>query len=92
MRHAILLLLLWFTPTIASASQLVAVLEFNAVGIDHAVLLKLSDSARVAAREVLPNDKYRLMTRENMVQILRDNELDPSCVEGECEVERAGAS
>ena len=27
------------------------------------------------------------MTRENMVQILQDNEIDPNCIEGACEVE-----
>ena len=71
----------------AAASQMVAVLEFQGVGVDNAVLLKLSDSARVAARNALATNEYDLMTRENMVQILRDNEIDPSCIEGECEVE-----
>ena len=74
-------------PSAALASQLVAVLEFRGVALDDQVLLKLSDSVRVAARETLPKSDYVLMTRENMVQILRDNELDPNCIRGECEVE-----
>ena len=87
MFRAVFVVYLWLLPSSALASKLVAVLEFRGAGIDNAVLMKLSDSARLAAREQLPKSEYRLMTRENMVQILRDNELDPSCVEGECEVE-----
>ena len=72
-------------PSSALASKLVAVLGFHGAGIDNTVLMKLSDSA-VWRHESSCQIQYRLMTRENMVQILRDNELDPSCVE-KCEVE-----
>ena len=70
MLRFVILLALLFCSASAHASQLVAVLEFRGTGVDEAILLKLSDSARVAAREVLPRSEYRLMTRENMVQIL----------------------
>ena len=82
----VLIYLLLSLCSVASASQLVAVLEFGGAGVHDAVLLKLSDSARVAARKALSTD-YGLLTRENMVQILQDNEVDPSCIEGTCEVE-----
>ena len=84
--RCLLIYLLLSLCSAASASQLVAVLEFNGVGLDDAVLLKLSDSARVAARKALSTD-YALLTRENIEQILQDNEVDPSCIEGTCEVE-----
>ena len=71
----------------ALANRQVAVLEFEAANMSDAILLKLSESARVTARDVLPQSEFQLLMRENMVQILRDNELDPSCVEGGCEVE-----
>lgn len=87
MPKTIILLLLWLLPSAAYAGKLVAVLEFGGIGIDSSVLIKLSDSTRVAARNVLPKSEYDLMTRENLVQILQDNEIDPSCIEGECEVE-----
>ena len=66
----IILLLIVTYLNIAAASQTVAVLEFRGVGVDNAVLLKLSDSARVAARNALPSTEYDLMTRENVVQAI----------------------
>ena len=75
------------TKTAAYAGKLVAVLEFGGIGIESSVLEKLSDTTRVASRNVLPKSEYDLMTRENMVQILQDNEIDPNCIEGACEVE-----
>ena len=65
----------------------VAVLEFRGVGVEQVVLLKLSDQTRVAAVDVLPQDQYLIMTRENMMQILMDMGKDTSCMEGQCEVE-----
>ena len=67
--------------------RVVAVLEFNGVGVDNQVLLKLADSVRVTSRNALPNSTYHMLTRENMFQILSDNEIDPNCVEGQCAVE-----
>ena len=65
----------------------VAVLEFRGVDIERAILLKLSDQARLAGLKVLPKSRYEIMTRENMMQILKDNGKDASCIEGSCEVE-----
>lgn len=65
----------------------VAVLEFRGVGIQSAYLLKLSDQSRRAALDVLPEEQYLIMTRENMLLILADMGLDVSCLKGECEVE-----
>ena len=71
----------------AFATPMVAVLEFSGIGIEDDVLNQLSDSVRVAARDALPVADYDLMTRENMMRILEDNEIDPSCIEGACEVD-----
>ena len=72
---------------VPETERMVAVLEFNGVGVDDQVLLKLADSARVTSRNALPISSYHMLTRENMFQILSDNEIDPSCVEGQCAVE-----
>ncbi len=65
----------------------VAVLEFRGVDVQDAMLLKLSDQSRFAALEVLDHQKYSVITRENMMQILEDNGLTASCLEGTCEVD-----
>ena len=62
-----------------------AVLEFGGIGVDDEDLLSLSDQVRYAAIHLLPKDKYSIYTRENITQILADNEVE--CVEGQCEVE-----
>ena len=68
------------------AKDVIAVLEPSGP-LDRSILMKLSDESRAAAVIMLPKDDYRVITRENMVLILRDMGVDPSCVEGECEVE-----
>ena len=65
----------------------VAVLEFRGVGVDQAVLLKLSDQARSAGLSVLSKEEYLMMTRENMREILSDMGKNADCMEGKCEVE-----
>ena len=68
------------------AKDVIAVLEPTGP-LDRSILMKLSDESRAAAVNTLPKDDYRVLTRENMLVILRDNEVDLSCIEGECEVE-----
>ena len=68
------------------AKDVIAVLEPTGP-LDRSILMKLSDESRAAAVNTLPKDDYRVITRENMLLILRDMGVDPSCVEGECEVE-----
>lgn len=64
-----------------------AVLEFRGVGIEQPILMKLSDQSRVTAADILPKDKFLIMTRENLMQILTDMGKDSSCMDGQCEVE-----
>ena len=71
-------------PAFAETMSL-AVLEFGGIGVDDEDLLSLSDQVRYAAIHLLPKNKYSIYTRENLTQILSDNEVE--CVEGQCEVE-----
>jgi TPR repeat protein len=80
---AALLFILLSMPTMAS--KRVAVLEFQGVGVPNEVLLLLSDQSRESALNSL-GDEYSVITRENMLEIMRDLGKDLSCVEGECEV------
>ena len=80
-----LLLTLYVFCSVAFAdSKRLAVLEFRGVGAEQTVLLKLSDQARIGAVGVLPDD-YQVMTRESMLEILKDMGKDATCLEGECE-------
>jgi len=72
--------------TTASAKDVIAVLEPTGP-LDRSVLMKVSDESRAAAIATLSKDEYRIITRENMFMILRDMDVDLSCIEGECEVE-----
>ncbi len=83
----LLLSVLMLPNAFAEEIKRLAVLEFRGVGIQPEYLLKLSDQSRRAALDSLPSDQYLIMTRENMLQILGDMGLDPSCLEGTCEVD-----
>jgi hypothetical protein len=85
-RLLILILSVICLGTAASAKDIIAVLEPTGP-LDRSVLMKLSDESRAAAVTTLSKDDYRVITRENMFMILRDMDVDPSCIEGECEVE-----
>lgn len=65
----------------------VAVLEFRGIGIEEAMLLKLSDQARRGALDTLSKDEYLIITRENMMQVLSDMGKEVSCMQGACEIE-----
>jgi hypothetical protein len=80
-----------FFPECASAEEskkIVGVLEFkNEAGLTDYEIATLSDMVRKAAREKLPEDKWVIMTRENMVRLLPPGRSLEKCAEAECEVE-----
>lgn len=66
----------------------VAVLEFRDISkaFTPDVLRQLSDEARAGAL-ILRGRGYYVITRENMVAVLKDNGIQPCPEEGECEVQ-----
>jgi TolB-like protein len=65
-----------------------AVLEFQGLKLDADVLNTFSDAVRGGAAEGLQANNTKVMTRENMMVLLREmGKTD--CVEGDCEVETA---
>ena len=79
-----------FVPAQATAeTKWLAVLEFSGFGVDSEILHKLSDQSRIASSNALPADEYRVMTRESMLEILKDMGKDSSCLSGKCEIELA---
>lgn len=91
-RKAMLLLIvcILFLPAQAAAEiKWLAVLEFSGVGVDSDIIHKLSDQSRIASSNTLPIDQYHVMTRESMLEILKDMGKDSSCLSGKCEIEIA---
>ncbi len=81
--------LIFIVSNTANASQVrVAVLEFRGVGVEQAVLHKLSDQARIVSANLLP-EGYQVMTKEGLIEILKDLGKDESCLTGVCEIEIA---
>ena len=70
-----------------SGKKRVAVLNFSGVNIPSQVIESTTESAREGALDMLPPDKFQLMTKENTQQILTDMGLDMSCIQSSCEVE-----
>ena len=86
----LLVVLVLFLPAQAAAEiKWLAVLEFSGVGVDSEILHKLSDQSRIASSNTLPADQYHVMTRESMLEILKDMGKDSSCFSGKCEIEIA---
>ena len=86
--HFILTIFIFFIPLQAQAqSKRIAVLEFTGIGVEDAILGKLSDQSRIVSANLLAQDDYLIMTRENMLEILRDMNKDISCTVGNCEIE-----
>jgi len=82
-------ILIFLVANPSHASQLrLAVLEFRGVGIEEAILHKLSDQARIVSANVLP-EEYQVMTKEGLIEILKDLGKDASCLSGACEIEIA---
>ena len=66
MRFLILIFLL-LCPSLSFASKKIfAVLEFTGEGIPQQSLRVITDASRGGALDMLPPDKYQLMTRENV--------------------------
>ena len=85
----LLVVFILFLPAQAAAEiQWLAVLEFSGVGVDSDILHKLSDQSRIASSNTLP-DQYHVMTREGMLEILKDMGKDSYCLAGKCEIEIA---
>ena len=81
--------LLFLLPQVSFAEQKpFAVLEFVGVGFNDSRLLGLlSDGVRGGLIKQIDKKEYLVMTRESILQILKDNGKDASCMVGECEVE-----
>ena len=82
----VLISIVMVSDALAEVKRL-AVLEFRSGAIDSAYLLNLSDQSRRAAVEILSDEEYLIMTRENMMLILTDMGKDASCMDSSCEVE-----
>ena len=92
--YFLLLVLLYTSNSLFASEQqkkLLAVLEFEVGWHRHSrgPALTLVDPASDAARNYLSRDHYKIITRESFERHLRDNEIDPNCVEGVCEVDTA---
>jgi hypothetical protein len=86
----LLILFVLFLPAQAAAEiKRLAVLEFSGIGIDTNVLHKLSDQSRIASSNTLPTDQFHVMTRESMLEMLKDMGKNSSCLTGKCEIEIA---
>ena len=91
-KKAMMLLIVFILCLPAQAAAEVkwlAVLEFSGVGVDSDILHKLSDQSRIASSNTLSADQYHVMTRESMLEILKDMGKDSSCLSGKCEIETA---
>ncbi|MEC7985613.1 MAG: PEGA domain-containing protein [Myxococcota bacterium] len=79
-------LLLMGLPATAFAEQRIAVLDIEgSLSLD--LKNQLADEARAGALHALPASDYSILTRENMMSILKDMGKDPSCIQGECEID-----
>ena len=89
MRQIVVILLLWilWLPSAAAEVKRLAVLEFTGVGIDGVILGVISDSARTGIVQVVDTDEILVMTKESILEVLKDMGKDISCMEGACEVE-----
>jgi len=63
----------------------VAILEFQSLNDDgHDILLRqLSNQARESALQTLPRE-YSILTKDNMLQVMTDNDTNLTCFEGSC--------
>jgi TPR repeat protein len=88
--RSLLLTLLILLPSYADAARL-AVLEINDLEIEQKILAQISDGLRAGALDAIRGSDAAIsvMTRESMLMMLNDMGIDPTCIEGECEVETA---
>ena len=80
-------LMFLFSSPARAKTDMIAVLEANGIGIDKNLLSLISDEIRGGTLKGLNKKRYTVMTRESILEILRDMGLDASCFNGQCEVE-----
>ena len=85
--------LLWMGCTTAWAEELrkIYVAEPRGLGLDQGTLQAVSDQIRQGANDILGSDEYDVMTRENMIMYLRENNKDCSDLDTECHIKLGGA-
>ncbi|MEC7986236.1 MAG: PEGA domain-containing protein [Myxococcota bacterium] len=91
-----LFLLFWilFLPSIARADVRLAVLEFQGIEVEESLLRVLSDKVRAGTLKASKGRKIKgqdllIITRENMLEILKDMGKGIEDCKGACEVELA---
>ncbi|MEC7986233.1 MAG: PEGA domain-containing protein [Myxococcota bacterium] len=87
-------LLLFLLPQVSFAEVRLAVLEFRGMGVSDGLLQVLTDKVRsgvlhVSKGQKIKGEKLIIMTRENMMQVLKDQGKTAADCQGECEVELA---
>ena len=85
---------MFILPSISHATKRLAVLEFQGVGVDEEIVSLLADDVRIGVLEgignrLVDNEEILVMTRENMMEFMKEMDKDPSECFGECEVEVA---
>ena len=89
MKTFLLAVLLAFFPLVASAQSRLAVLDIEG-DLSEKVRKQISDEVRSGILEQLGSLDHTILTRENMLTVLRDMGKDLSCIsEGECEIDIA---
>ena len=85
--------LLWMGCTMAWAEELrkIYVAEPRGVGLSQGTLMAVSDQIRQGANDILASDEYDVMTRENMIMYLRENNKDCSDLDTDCHIQLGGA-
>jgi TolB-like protein len=76
------------SPVVRLNNKRLAVLEFQGKNLDQDILMTFSDTIRGGALQGIGGQGVAVMTRENMLVLLRDMGKQ-ECGEGECEVETA---
>ncbi|MEC7985972.1 MAG: PEGA domain-containing protein [Myxococcota bacterium] len=94
MFRSLFCLFLLLFPQVSFAEVRLAVLEFRGVGISDGLLSVLTDEIRTGVLHVskgqkIKGEKLIIMTKENMMQVLKDQGLSAEDCVGECEVEIA---
>jgi len=72
--------------SLAFAEDYIAVLDVHGE-VSEAVKMQLADETRSGALQALPLSQYKILTRENMLSLLKDMQKDPNCLEGQCEID-----
>ena len=92
MLRYLLCMLLYLFPNLSFAEVRLAVLEFHGVGLERTFVEMLTDEVRFGVLEASEGHKIKgetltIMTRENILEILKDQGLSSEDCVGECEVE-----